>query len=218
MNAHPICMHRDHALLCSIVGEANQQIKADSRGNVTRRVLLSAYCYCKLAGVPVARRFLIHPSGPVSEEVLLDLDSLECDEALKNVSMEPEHHADYIIGAGALALCAEHRTWLNSHRQTVTAVLGMLAPLTPSHLAQVACMHFLFLVLCEAGLTDLKSQVIDQFMAACPDEGWSVARDAAAALYSQMVSVRLIRDSSPRDDGKEEERDTDGNPTHPSSE
>lgn len=219
MNAHPICMHRDHALLCSVVGEANRQIREDNRGNVTRRALMSAFCYCKLAGVPVERRFLINPSGPVSEELIHDIESLELDEAIKNVSMQPDHHADYTTGVGALALCAEHRTWLNAHRETVGAVLKVLAPLTTSHLAQVACMHFLFLVLAEEQGPDLKKHVVDHFLAACLSEGWlSVERAEAETLYDAMASVRLTRDPLPQGDGKEEERGTDDPPTSPGSE
>lgn len=189
-----ICQHRDQALLCTIIGEAGSLVRS-AGGHVSRRAVMTAFCYCKVAGVPTERRFMIYPPGPVADDILLDLEALEVDEAIKNVSIDPDNHADYVNSVGALSLCARHRTWLETVRPKVTAVLKAMAPLTKTHLAQVACMHFLFLfVRREIGPDDLRAKVLSEFLAAAPGEEWTVTADEADALFSALVEANLIHD------------------------
>lgn len=192
-----ICQHRDQAVLCTIVGEANQTLstkKGSLSGEaVSRQALMHAFCYCKVAGLPIERRFLIYPTGPVADDILLDIEALELDQSIKNISVVPEEHADYTSGIGALSLCAKHRTWLETHRPLIRRVLKALTPLTREHLAQVACLHFLFLHMRrETGTENLAARVIAEFLAAAPGEDWEVSQEQAVTLYERMVEANLI--------------------------
>lgn len=188
---HPLCTERDHALLCCIVSEAGA-IANETGARVTRRVVMTAFCYAKICGVPTDRRFMIYPAGPVADELLTDLEALEMDEAIKDVSLEPEHHANYITGVGALSLCAPHRGFLDLQRPRVQRVLKALAPLTKARLEQVACMHFLFLHLRKESAENLTQRVLAEFLAAREGEGWRISPEEAGDLYDRMAAAGLV--------------------------
>jgi hypothetical protein len=193
-----ICQHRDQAVLCTIVGEANKTLDPKA-GAVSRQALMHAFCYCKVAGLPIERRFLIYPTGPVADDILLDIEALELDQAIRNVSVVPEERADYTSGIGALSLCAKHRVWLETHRPLIRGVLRALRPYTKEHLAQVACLHFLFLHMRrETGTDNLPARVIAEFLAAAPGEEWEVSQADAVMLYERMVEANLIPSEDPQ--------------------
>lgn len=188
-----ICQHRDQALLCTIIGEANTIVSETGKGHVSRRAVISAFCYAKIAGVPTERHFGIFPGGPIANELVFDLEALEMDESIKNISLNPEGHADYQTGVGALSLCAKHRDWLELQRPKVRAVLKALTPLTNDHLAQVAAIHYLFLHLKrETAAAHVGAEVVVEFLAAVPGEGWTVNATAAIDMFNALAEAGVV--------------------------
>lgn len=187
---------RDHAYLVLLAGEMRQQPLAPTGAPSSRRALMTAFCYSKIAGVPLDARFMIFPRGPISEEVLGDLEALEAADVLKNASLRPEQYAHLVPSTMSLQLAADYRTWIALHRETARQVLQVLAPLTPEHLDQVAAMHFLALQLKRQGSVD-DGRVIFNFLAGQEEAGWNMGLTEAIALFADLVVARVIEPTAP---------------------
>lgn len=188
---HPICTERDQALLCAIVGAANERAKTNG-GKVTRRLVMTAYCYGKIAGIPIDHHFLIYPHGPLAADVLLDIEALELDGALKDVSLDPERGADYIPHTSALSLCVRYKGFLDLQRARIRRVLAALEPFGKERLAQVAALHYLFLHLQRSGEENVMQQTLGEFLAAREGEGWQINPEEAGCLYDRMAAAGLV--------------------------
>ncbi len=158
--------NQDMAYLALLAGEA-QQLPYVPGAPTSRRALVTAFCYSKIAGVPLAARFLVFP-------------------------LDPARYTHLVPAVQSLPLAAQHRLWLTEQRAQAQAVLAALAPLTPARLDQAAALHFLALHLKQQGTPAFGPAVVGEFLAAQADEGWQLTPGDAATLFVGLVKAGVI--------------------------
>lgn len=156
---------------------------------VTRQGLMALYCYTRIAGAPLHHPFSIFPTGPVSEEVLADIDTLIAANAVKNHTMDPDGAADLSLWSEGLALCGRYGAFLDEVRPVVEAVLAAIGPLSINRLRHVATMHFLALHFQREGAKDVPLSTLTEFLQA---EAGEMSATMAVDFYDRLHAIRLV--------------------------
>ena len=130
---------QDEALLAMAIQEARQ---AEGLTYFGRTALQKIMYFLKALGMPINYRFDIYRYGPFCQHILNDTNTLIADEVIVNQSRQG-HYFDYAPGPNIDELLDKHPE-LRSHREMVSRVVSLLAPMNLEKLELLSTLHFAF--------------------------------------------------------------------------
>jgi uncharacterized protein len=152
----------EHALLAVT---AREVAKCGGACYLGRTALQKILYFLQIAGVPMRYAFDIYHYGPYCDRVFRDVELLQADGVLKDVSLSPAKYSNYRPDAGADELIELHASALGPHLETINTVVQGLLPLEPNHLELLATLDYLYRQLrAGGGRGPWKSRVIDKFL------------------------------------------------------
>ena len=133
----------DQALLAFVIAKSRDV--ANKRGGFLGRTAVQKIMYfLKNAGVPMGYRFSIYHYGPFSDDILRDTDLLIADSVISDRSTQTAKFSDYNSGEAIDELLRHHEDAINPWQETITRIIGDLAPFNAERLEATATLDYIY--------------------------------------------------------------------------
>jgi len=180
--------NRDSALLALAIKEG-QDAAAGKGRSLGRTAVQKIMYFLSVAGVPMGYRFEIHNFGPFCSEIMRDTDWLIVDDIIGDCSHTPES-SNYGPGENIELLLESYEDFLKPHRETVSTIAAVFAPLQTADLELYATLDYIFREQrARGGDGPWKDRVIKRFMEIKKNK---FAQGVVEKAYENMQQAELV--------------------------
>jgi uncharacterized protein YwgA len=180
--------HRwEHALLATVVAEAKKSCPNCYLGRTAIQKLLY---FMNVLGIPMRYNFDIHHFGPFCSDILFDVEWLQADDIIEDLSSNPKY-SNYRPGHGLDELCQQYEQDLNKYKTTIQDVVEALGNMDPRDLELIATLDFCYRwVSAKGGNGPWKKPAIKKFKEIKRDK---FSDDEIERWYSALVKAKLVK-------------------------
>ena len=135
-----LCNDRDDALLAYLI-----KTWSESNKKGMGRTLVQKVCYfLKARGTPLRFKFEIHHYGPYSEELFFEMDKLEADEIVLDLSPD-DGRSEYVPGPSSDVLIKSFSEDVGTHSSAIHDVVGLFTGAKPAVMELLSTVHYQYM-------------------------------------------------------------------------
>jgi uncharacterized protein YwgA len=179
--------HRwEHALVAAVVEAAKKSCPNCYLGRTAIQKLIY---FLQVHGVPMRYKFRIYHYGPFCDDIMSDLDWLQGDDVICDISTE-SRYSNFKTGSSWDELRSKYEGKLAEHQETIDHVVDALGDLEPEALELIATLDFCFRwIRAQGGQGPWKAATIDKFKKIKKDK---FPDDEIDGWYDTLVEAELI--------------------------